>query len=77
MERKNALILGTILFAIGIVLAVVAFMSYLGGILSGPIATALRSNFLGPTAATLLIIVGGLILMFSTRGKEKDEITEM
>ena len=68
MERKNALrILGIILFVVGIVLAVVAFMSYAGGILSGPFASALRSYFVGPIAATLLIIAGGLILLFSAR----------
>jgi hypothetical protein len=68
MERKNALrILGIILFVVGIVLAVIAFMSYVGGILSGPFASALRSYFAGPIAATLLIVAGGLILLFSTR----------
>lgn len=68
MERKNILrILGIILFIVGIVLAVIAFMSYVGGILSGPIASALRSYFVGPIAATLLIVAGGLILLFSAR----------
>ncbi|HVP15962.1 MAG TPA: hypothetical protein VMT42_01175 [candidate division Zixibacteria bacterium] len=68
MERKNALrILGIILFVVGIVLAVIAFMSYVGGILSGPFAFALRSYFVGPIAATLLIVAGGLILLFSAR----------
>ena len=78
MGPKNALrISGIILFVIGIVLAVIAFMSYLGGILSGPFASALRSNFFGPIAATLLIVVGGLILLFSARLKEKGETPEM
>ena len=68
MERKNVLrILGIFLFIVGIVLAVIAFMSYVGGILSGPFASALRSYFLGPIAATLLIVAGGLILLFSAR----------
>ena len=68
MERKNALrILGIMLFGVGIVLAVVAFMSYVGGILSGPFASALRSYFVGPIAATFLIVAGGLILLFSAR----------
>ena len=78
MQRKNAqTILGIILFIVGIVLAVIALMSYLGGILSGPFASALRSNFFGPIAATLLIVVGGLILLFSARLKEKGETPEM
>jgi len=73
MEPKNVLkILGIILFVTGIVLAVIAFISYLGGILSGPFASTL-----GPIAATFLIVVGGLILMFSTRGKKKGEIPKM
>jgi Ca2+/H+ antiporter len=69
MERTKAqTILGIILFAVGIVLAIIAFMSYLGGILSGSFA-----YFVGPIAATILIVVGGLILLFSTTRK-KDEI---
>jgi hypothetical protein len=68
MERKNALrILGIILFVVGIMLAIVAFISYVGGVMSGPIASALRSCFVGPIAATLLIIGGGLILWFSAK----------
>ena len=66
MERKRVLtMLGIVLFVAGIVLAVVAFMSYIGGILSGPFASALRSHFVGAIAATILIASGGLILLFS------------
>ena len=66
MEQKRALtILGIVLFVAGIVLAVVAFMSYIGGILSEPFASALRSHFVGAIAATILIASGGLILLFS------------
>jgi len=68
MEQKNAIrILGIVLFVVGIVLAVVAFMSYVGGVMSGPLASALRSYFVGPIVATLLIIGGGLILWFSAK----------
>ena len=59
--------MGIILFALGIVLAIVAFISYVGGVMSGPIASALRSYFVGPIVATLLIIGGGLILWFSAK----------
>ena len=66
MERKRAwTILGIVLFVAGIVLAAVAFTSYVGGILSGPFASALRSHFVGAIAATILIVAGGLILLFS------------
>jgi putative Mn2+ efflux pump MntP len=76
MERKRIqTILGVILFVIGIVLAIIAFMSYLGGILSGPFASALKSYFVGPIAATILIVVGGLILMFSTTRKKEEILT--
>jgi hypothetical protein len=68
MERKTVLtILGIVFFVAGIVLAVVAFMSYVGGIFSGPFASALRSYFVGAIAATVLIVAGGLILLFSAR----------
>ena len=68
MERKSALrILGLVLFVVGVVLAVVAFISYVGGDMFGPVASALRSYFVGPIAATLLIIVGGLILWVSAK----------
>jgi uncharacterized membrane protein YdcZ (DUF606 family) len=68
MEQKKAqTILGIIIFVVGIVLAIIAFMSYLGGILSEPFASAFQSYYVGPIAATILIVAGGLILLFSTR----------
>jgi hypothetical protein len=68
MEVKKALaVLGIIFFVAGIVLAFVTAMSYLGGILSGPFASALQSYFIGAIATILLIVVGGLILFFSAR----------
>jgi fatty acid desaturase len=67
-ERSRApAILGIALFVAGIVLAVVAALSYVGGILSGPFASALRSYFMGAIVATLLIVAGGLILFFSVK----------
>ena len=68
MDKHRALtILGIIFFVAGIVLATVAAVSYVGGILSGPFASVLQSYFIGVIAATFLIVVGGLILYFSVR----------
>jgi hypothetical protein len=60
-------VLGMIIFAAGIVLAFFTFMSYAGGFLYGPFASALQSYHAGAIASVFLIIVGGLILLFSVR----------
>jgi polyferredoxin len=60
-------ILGIILFVAGIVLAFLTFMSYIGGIMYGPFASALQTYHTGTIASVLLIIAGGLALLFSVR----------
>ena len=60
-------VLGIVIFAAGIVLAFFTFMSYAGGFLYGPFASALQSYHVGAIASVFLIIAGGLILLFSVR----------
>ena len=68
MKWKGLLtLLGIIVFVAGIVLAFFTFMSYVGGFLYGPFASALQSYHVGVIVSVFLIIIGGLILLYSVR----------
>jgi hypothetical protein len=68
MRWKGLLtMLGIIIFLAGVVLAFFTFMSYVGGFLYGPFATALQYYNAGAIISAFLIITGGLIMLFSFR----------